>query len=114
MLPIERLIKSNTKENLWVYILILLDGQPLYGWEIPALIEKKFGFRPGKITPYRVFYRLEQDGFVKSQLSDRRRVYEITSKGRDELKAAKLFYKTILNRLETAHQQGCGSLPQPC
>lgn len=99
MLPIERLKKSNTKENLWVYILALLDKKPLYGWEIPDLIEQKFGFRPGKITPYRVFYRLQADEFVKSRMQNRRRIYEITEIGRKELFAAKDFYKKILKEL---------------
>jgi DNA-binding PadR family transcriptional regulator len=100
MLPIRRLEKSNTKENLWVYILALLENKPRYGWEIPALIEKKFGFRPGKITPYRVFYRLQADRFVKSETADRRRIYEITENGKKELAAAKLFYKNILSKLD--------------
>ena len=99
MLPLERLEKSNTTENLWLYILALLDKKPLYGWEIPGLIEKQFGFRPGKITPYRVFYRLQADGFVKSATSERRRVYEITAKGKKELEKAKLFYKSISAKL---------------
>ncbi len=99
MLPSLRLEKSNTTENLWLYILAILQNQPLYGWEIPELIEKKFGFRPGKITPYRVFYRLEADGFVKSRSEERRRVYEITDKGKKELAAAKSFYKKILKEL---------------
>jgi DNA-binding PadR family transcriptional regulator len=100
MLPIEHLQKSNTTDNLWLYILILLEKQPLYGWEMPALIEEKFGFKPGKITPYRVFYRLETDGFVKSELSDRRRTYKITAKGKEELGKAKKFYNETLNYLQ--------------
>ena len=95
MLPIERLEKSNTTENLWLYILAILKNQPLYAWEIPALIEKKFGFRPGKITPYRVFYRLEAGGFVKSRTEERRRIYEITEKGKNELAGAKSFFEKI-------------------
>ena len=95
MLPLERLQKLNTKENLWIYILFLLKKRGLYGWEIPSLIEKKFNFKPGRITPYRVLYRLEKDGFVKSELKERRRVYQITEKGGEELKRAKNFYQDI-------------------
>ena len=72
MLPIERFFKSNTIENLWIYILCLLKERKVYGWEIPAAIEKEFGFKPGRITPYRVLYRLESQGFVKSHLKERR------------------------------------------
>jgi len=100
MLPIERLLKSNTIENLWIYILFLLEKRKIYAWEIPAIIEEKFGFKSGKITPYRVLYRLEKEGSVKSELRERRRVYQITEKGKKELEKAKSFYKTILKWLE--------------
>lgn len=99
MQPIERLKKLNTKENLWIYILILLKKNPLYAWEIPSLIEKEFGFRPGNITPYRVLYRLEGEKLVKSNLKDRRRTYHITEKGLKELSQVKIFYKEIINKL---------------
>jgi len=100
MLPIERLQKSNTKENLWIYILSLLKEKDVYGWEIPSLIEKKFNFKPGRITPYRVLYRLEGEGVVKSKMIERRRVYQITEKGKRELDRAKNFYQKILKELD--------------
>lgn len=96
MLPIERLKKSNTIENLWVYILSLLKEREVYAWEIPALIEKAFGFKSGRITPYRVLYRLEGQGFVKSSQDERRRIYRITERGKKELESVKKFYEKIL------------------
>jgi DNA-binding PadR family transcriptional regulator len=99
MLPIERLQKSNTIENLWIYILSLLNQRQIYAWEIPEIIEKKFNFKPGRITPYRVLYRLEKDGFVKSQVKERRRIYQITEKGKKELDLVRAFYKRILNKI---------------
>jgi DNA-binding PadR family transcriptional regulator len=100
MLPFERLQKLNTTENLWIYILSLLKERELYGWEIKSLIEKKFNFRPGLITPYRVLYRLKAAGFVKSELKERRRIYKITEKGKKELEMAKKFYQKILKWLK--------------
>jgi len=44
MLPINHLEKANTTDNLWIYILTLLEERPLYGWEIPQLIEKNLVF----------------------------------------------------------------------
>lgn len=99
MKPAERLVKLNTKGNLWIYILSLLKKNRLYGWEIQSLIEKKFNFKPGKITPYRVLYRLESQGFVKSEIKERRRIYQITPKGKEELEKAKEFYQEILTRI---------------
>ena len=100
MLPIERLLRSNTKENLWIYILFLLKKRKIYAWEIPALIEQEFNFKPGRITPYRVLYRLENQGLVKSKTGERRRIYQITEKGKKALESAKGFYKTILDKLD--------------
>jgi len=99
-LPAERLKKANTTENLWVYILSLVKKKPIHAYTIQKEIEEKFGFKPGQITPYRVLYRLEKDGFVKSEIKQRRRIYKITDLGKEELKKAKIFYKTTLENLE--------------
>lgn len=95
MLPFEKFKKTNTKDNLWIYILLLLRKKGLYGWEIPRLVKEKFGFLPGRITPYRVLYRLEKEGFVESNLKERRRIYQITEKGKEELKKAEVFLKEL-------------------
>ena len=101
MLPSQRLEKLNTIENLWIYILMLINSRekksPLYAWEIPLLIEKHFDFKTGKITPYRVLYRLEIDELVKSEYQERKRYYQITDKGRKELQNALSFYKKIVS-----------------
>lgn len=99
MLPIERLKKLNTVGNLWVYILSLLGNKESYAWEIRSQIQKKFNFRSGLITPYRVLYRLEKEGFVKSKIKQRRRIYQITQKGKNELEKAKNFYRQILAKI---------------
>ena len=99
MTPFERLLKSNTKENLWIYILSTLKDKPNYAWELPALIEKEFGFRPGNITPYRVLYRLESQGFVESTLDDRRRMYKITKLGIKELEKIREFYQNVIKKI---------------
>jgi DNA-binding PadR family transcriptional regulator len=100
MLPFSHLQKSNTIDNLWIYILSLIKQQPMHAYQIQREIEKKFGFQPGKITPYRVLYRLENGGFVKSKIKERKRVYQITEKGKKEFQKAKNFYKKIINILE--------------
>jgi len=95
MLPSKRLQKMNTIGNLWIYILSLLKKRQVYGYELQKVIFENFGFTPGKITSYRVLYRLEEDGFVKSKTKEMKRVYEITEKGKKELKEAKEFYKNL-------------------
>jgi len=96
MLPFKRLQKMNTIGNLWIYILSLLKKRQVYGYELQKVIFKNFGFTPGKITSYRVLYRLEKDGFVKSKTIKMKRVYGITKKGEKELREAKGFYKNLI------------------
>lgn len=101
MLPFQRFEKTNTKDNLWIYILILLKEEGvLHAWDIQNLVEKKFGFKPGKITPYRVLYRLEEDKMVSSQNKERRRMYKITLKGEEELKKTKGFLAELLKKIK--------------
>jgi DNA-binding PadR family transcriptional regulator len=45
-------------------------------------------------------YRLEKDGLVKSKTREKRRIYQITEKGKEELKMAKEFYEDILEKLK--------------
>jgi len=73
--------------------------KPNHAWSLLFLIEKEFGFKPGTITPYRVLYRLEEEGLVKSSFEERKRVYQITAQGKEELKKVKSFYKQLLNKL---------------
>jgi DNA-binding PadR family transcriptional regulator len=100
MLPFERLQKLNTKDNLWIYILLLLKEKPIHAWQLQSLIKENFNFKPGRITPYRVLYRLEKANFVKSEIKERKRIYQITEKGKKELKKAKDFYQKILDLLK--------------
>lgn len=99
MTPFERLVKSNTKENLWIYILSMLQKEPHYAWDLHSLIEKEYGFKPGNITPYRVLYRLEEQGFVKSEAKERRVVYKMTDMGKKELEKVKEYYSEIIKKI---------------
>jgi len=101
MLPFKRVQKMNTVGNLWLYILSLLAKRSVYGYELQKVISKKFDFKLGKITSYRVLYRLQEEGFVKSKIKERKRIYEITEKGKREFKKAKEFYKNLVKTLCT-------------
>jgi DNA-binding PadR family transcriptional regulator len=96
MLPFDRLKKSNTIDNLWLYILSLAKKGPIYAYKAKKDIEKNFGFKTGMVSAYRVLYRLEVNGFVKSEKVDRKRIYKITKKGEEELKKAKEFYRRLI------------------
>ncbi len=94
---VERLKDKVQKENLWFFILLLLAKKSRYGYELRKLVKEEFGFWSGNVTAYRVLYSLEAAGMVKSQTVERRRYYEITQRGMDEMREAKLFIASLLD-----------------
>jgi DNA-binding PadR family transcriptional regulator len=92
-MPLRRLVQMNTKECLWIYILRILQDGPVHAYALRKEIEKRFGFRPGTVTAYKVLYSLSKSGFVKKTVSGRQKVYALTPAGRKALKDAVAFYK---------------------
>ena len=93
MQPLDRLKKLNTTDCLWIYVLRILRDEPMHAYQIRNEITKRYGFKPGNVTSYKVFYLLNRSGLVKKREEGRRVVYEITDKGLKELKDAADFYK---------------------
>lgn len=100
MKPLQRLESLNTKDCLWVYILRILRDKPMHAYLIRSEIERKFGFRPGTMTAYKVLYLLGKSGLVKKFQEGRRKIYSMTPKGRLELANAVEFYKGQAKILE--------------
>ena len=100
----ERLVEKLTVENLWLYILRLLQEKPLYGYEIRKQIQGRFNFAPAIITVYVVLYKLQREGLVKKvsmkgDNSAQRKYYAITNKGTDMLEAGKKFFESTYQRV---------------
>jgi DNA-binding PadR family transcriptional regulator len=102
-LPSERLEEKLTTDNLWLYILSLLEKKDMYGYELREAIKKKFGFRPGNVTAYRVLYALKRRNLVKTASKEvagrKRKYYHITKAGKEELKKGKGIMKSVLSAL---------------
>ena len=56
--PAEKFEKSITKDNLWLYIFMLLKKKELYPYEIREEIKRNFGFSAGNMTAYVVLKKL--------------------------------------------------------
>jgi len=88
-----RLVSKLTKENLWMFILSMLNERPMYGYEVAT------------ITVYVVLYRMSNEGLVKrlvdkdSRLGLRKVFYQATEKGldtyREGLKFIEQTYKLL-------------------
>jgi DNA-binding PadR family transcriptional regulator len=96
---LRRLAHLNTKDCLWMYILRILSEEPAHAYGLRKEIEKRFGFKPGTVTAYRVLYHLTANGFVSKKSEGRRKIYSITGDGRKELKKAIAFYRKRIEML---------------
>ncbi len=92
-----------TKENLWLYILSLLREGDMYGYELRGAIAKRFGFKPGNVTAYRVLYSLRHRGLVRKidkHVDGRnRKYYHITEAGIEEFERGKTILRNIMSKL---------------
>ncbi len=89
-----------TQDNLWVYILSLLEKQALYPYEVRGKVQAAYGFLPGNVTAYLVLKKLQAGGYVRKAMSEKgkgpdRTYYAATPKGLEELKKAKAFYREM-------------------
>ena len=95
----EKIKENNTLNCLYPYILKILSETPIHAYLLRKLIEKKFGFKPGNVTAYKVLYDLKRQGLVKKTQSDRTKVYSITPKGRAEMRKVVEFYRKQIKLL---------------
>jgi DNA-binding PadR family transcriptional regulator len=75
--------------RLRLYLLKLLDEAPRHGYEVIRLLQDRFlgVYAPSPGTIYPRLARLEEEGLVTHDEADGRKVYRITDKGREELRA---------------------------
>jgi DNA-binding PadR family transcriptional regulator len=91
-MPLRKLERNNTYDCLWPYVLRILKDRPMHAYVLRAEIERRFGFRPGNVTAYRVLYSLKKRGYVVKTKEGMKQVYSVTPKGNALLKKAARFY----------------------
>jgi len=103
---VNRLADKLTKANLWMYILRLLEDEPLYGYEIKQKIQAKFGFQPAIVSGYVILYKMKKDGLVQSNLvqsneegKPNRKYYSLTDTGREAMSQAKKYMELLLTNV---------------
>ena len=98
--PMKRLKQTLTSGNLWLYILTDIKRKKRsYAYVLDQEIQKKFGFRPGRVMIYLVLYKLENEGIIESAFEERRKYYTLTRKGVETLLLAKKYLKSLYKLL---------------
>ena len=100
---VNRLADKLTKANLWMYILRLLEDDPLYGYEIKSKIQNKFGFQPAIVSGYVILYKMKKDGLVQEEWKTsneegkpNRKYYNLTETGREAMAQARKYMELLL------------------
>ena len=107
----ERTSGKYVKNALDLVILAILNGKPLYGYKIMAVIHKEFGvlLSPGSLYP--LLHLLEEEKLIESHAEGGKKVYEATNNGRTEFQDAYLAFRISMNQLENfAKRNGKDSL----
>jgi len=75
------------KNFLDVLVLAELRNGPLSGYDVIAFIHNKFRLLVSSGTVYSMLYSLERDGLIAGVWNQRKRVYKLTGKGEETIKA---------------------------
>jgi len=101
--------------HLQLVILQLIAEKPSYGYEIIKTIEERLsgGYAPSPGVVYPTLTLLEEQEFVTSSSEGNKKLYTVTERGREHLKANNATVKAIFGRMEQAQKVfGRGRSPQ--
>ena len=83
---VEELCMRTVKNFMDVLILTELKNGSLSGYDVIAVIHRRFGILLSPATVYTKLYSLERDGLIKGSFTQRKRVFELTDKGEQNIK----------------------------
>jgi len=83
---VEKLRKRSVQNFLDVIALTDIANEPTSGYGILRRVQQKFGILVSSGTVYSLLYSLERDGLIKGVWTKRKRVYELTEKGKQNIK----------------------------
>lgn len=75
------------KNFLDVLVLAELRNGPLSGYDVMTFINSKFRLLVSSGTVYSLLYSLERDGLIIGTWYKRKRMYKLTEKGKENIKA---------------------------
>jgi len=91
--------RQNIKAVMDVLMLAELKNGAMSGYDAIGFIHNKFGVLLSSGTVYSHLYALERDGLIKGEWDVKKRVYEITEKGKQTLEMASKANITLLDTM---------------
>ena len=86
-------LENLVKTLLDIIILSMLNGEPVHGYKLIAEIHKTFGVLLSPGTLYPLLYSLHDQNLVKVKKVNRRKLYNLTSRGRERVFRINKLYK---------------------
>ena len=83
---VERLERRALQNFMDILILAEMKKGSLSGYDVIGLFHKKFGALMSSGTVYSVLYSLERNGLIKGVWNNRKRVYNLSERGEQNIK----------------------------
>jgi len=96
---VEKLHKRVIQNFMDILILTEMNKGSLSGYDVIALIHKRFGTLMSSGTVYSLLYSLEREGWIKGVWNQRKRVYVLAEKGEQNIKTITKANEEIQNFL---------------
>lgn len=96
---VDRLKRKALQNFMDILILTEMKKSPLSGYDVIGLVHKKFDILVSSGTVYSLLYSLERDGLIKGVWNDRKRVYELSRKGEQNIEVITKASEEIQNFL---------------
>jgi DNA-binding PadR family transcriptional regulator len=96
---VEKLHKRVVQNFMDILILTEMKKSSLSGYDVIALIHKRFGTLMSSGTVYSLLYSLEREGWIKGVWNQRKRVYALAEKGEQSIKTISKANEEIQNFL---------------
>ena len=98
---IEKLRKRVIQNFMDIMILTEIKKRSLSGYDVIGLVHNKFGVLMDSGTVYSLLYSLERDGLIKGVWNQRKRVYQLTENGEQNIKVITKANQEVQNFLRS-------------
>ena len=96
---VRRLRRKVTVENLWTYIIRVLEEEPLHAYGVKVRLKQRFGIKVATVTVYAVLYKMVREGLLTVEKRGETKVYKPTKTGLQALSEAKRILEGVLKDL---------------